>query len=53
MHCGKTPDAKEELNRSVRDGRIESRHSVKSLEWMRSRSHDLVAELRMHSLTVD
>ena len=26
-HCGKMPDAREELNRSVREGRIESRHS--------------------------
>ena len=33
--------------------RIESRHSIKSLEWMGSRSHDLGAELRMHSLTAD
>ena len=30
-HCGKIPDAREELNRSVREGRIESRHSIKSL----------------------
>ena len=28
-HCGKMPDAREELNRSVREGRIES---IKSLE---------------------
>ena len=27
-HCGKIPDAREELNRSVREGRIESRHSI-------------------------
>ena len=33
-HCGKMPDAREELNRSVREGRIESRHSIKSLEGM-------------------
>ena len=46
-------DAREELNRSVREGRIESRHSIKSLEGMGSRSHDLGAELRMHSFTVD
>ena len=52
-HCGKMPDAGEELNRSVREGRIESRHSIKSLEGIRSRSHDLGAELRMHSLTVN
>ena len=39
-HCGKMPDAREELNRSVREGRIESRHSIKSLEGMGSSSHD-------------
>ena len=44
-HCGKMPDAREELNRSVREGRIESRHSIESLEGMRSMSHDLGAEL--------
>ena len=42
-HCGKMPDAREELNRSVREGRIESRHYNKSLEWMGSSSHDLGA----------
>ena len=47
------PDAREELNRSVRDGRIEFRHSIKSLEGMGSSSHDLGAELRMHSFTVN
>ena len=52
-HCGKMPDAREELNRSVREGRIESRHSIKSLERMGSSSHDLVAELRMHSFSVN
>ena len=51
-HCGKIPDAREELNRSVREGRIESRHSTKSLEWMGSSSHELGAEIRMHSFTV-
>ena len=50
-HCGKIPDAREEFNRSVREGRIESRHSIKSLEG--SSSHDLGAELRMHSFTVN
>ena len=40
-HCWKIPDAREELNRSVREGRIESRHSIKSLEGMWSSSHDL------------
>ena len=52
-HCVKMPDAREELNRSVREGRIESRHYIKSLEGMGSRSHDLGAELRMHSFTVN
>ena len=52
-HCGKMPDTREELNRSVREGRIESRHSTKSLEAMGSCSHDLGAELRMHSFTVN
>ena len=44
------PDVRE-LNRSVRQ-RIDSRHSIKSLEGVGSRSHDLGAELRMHSFTV-
>ena len=52
-HYGKMPDAREELNRSVREGRIESRHSIKSLEGMGSCSHDLGAELSMHSFTVN
>ena len=39
-HCGKIPDAREELNRSVREGR----HSIKSLEGMGSSPHDLGAE---------
>ena len=52
-HCGKMPDAREELNGSVRERRIEYRHSIKSLDVMGSRSHDLGAELRMHSFTVD
>ena len=52
-HCGKMPDAREELNRSVREGRIESIHSIEFLKGMGSRSHDLGAELRMLSFTVD
>ena len=52
-HCGKIPDAREELNRSVREGIIESRHSIKSLEGMGSSSHGLGAEIRMHSFTVN
>ena len=35
-HCGKISEAREELNRSVREGRIESRHSIKSLEGIGS-----------------
>ena len=31
-HCGKMPDARKELNRSVREGRKESRHSLRA--WM-------------------
>ena len=50
-HCGKMSDAREELNRI--EGRIESRHSIKSLEGMGSRSHDLGADLRKHSFTVN
>ena len=33
-HCGKNPEAREELSRSVREGRKESKHSIKSLEGM-------------------
>ena len=40
------PDAREELNRSLREGKIESRHSIK-FGRMGSRSHDLGAEIRM------
>ena len=53
MHCGKIPDAREELHRSVREGIIESRHSIKSLEGMGLSSHDLGAEIRMHSFTIN
>ena len=37
----------------MRDGRIESRHSIKSLEGIGSSSHDIGAEMRMHSFTVN
>ena len=37
----------------MREGRIESRHSTKSLEGMGSSSHDLGAEITMHSFTVN
>ena len=53
MLCGKIPDARGELNRSVREDRIESRHSIKSLEGMGSSSHDLGVEIRIHSFTVN
>ena len=52
-HCGKMPDTREELNISVREGRMESRLSIKSLEVMGLSSHDLEAELRMHFFTVN
>ena len=39
-HCGKVPDAREELNRSLRAGRIESKHSIRSLEKMGSSSYE-------------
>ena len=47
------PDARDELHRSVRDGKIESIHSIKSLEGMGLSSHDVGAEIRMHSFTVN
>ena len=47
------PEASEELNRSVREKIIESRHSIKSSEGMGSSSHDLGAELKMHPITVN
>ena len=52
-HCGKMSAAREELNGSVREGIIEYRHSIKSLEGIGSSSHDLGAEIRMHSFTVN
>ena len=51
-HCGKIPDARDELNRSEREGRIQSRHSIKSLEGMGSSSHDLGAEFNLSLLIV-
>ena len=47
------PDVREEWNRTVSKGRIESRHSITSLEGMGSRSHDVGRKIRMHSLTED
>ena len=52
-HCGKMPDVREELNRSLGERRIESRHSIKSLEGIGSRLFDLGAEIRMYSFTVN
>ena len=52
-HSGKMPVARVELDRSVREGRIESRRSTKSLEGMVSRSYDLREEFRMHFFTVN
>ena len=46
-------DAREELNRSVREGKIESRPSIRSLEGMGSSTVDLGAELGMHSFIVN
>ena len=45
-HCGKMPDAREELSRSVREGRIESSHSIKSLEGtvIINAKHDAMVE---------
>ena len=40
-HYGMKPDAREELNRSASEGRLEPRHSIMCLEGMGSRSHDL------------
>ena len=42
-NCRKMPDAREELNRSVREGRMESRHTIEILDGMGSSSHDLRA----------
>ena len=47
------PDARDELNISMREWKIESRHSIKCLEGMGPSSHDLGAETRMHSFTVN
>ena len=33
-HCWKMPEARDELNGSVREGRIESRHSITSFGGM-------------------
>ena len=52
-HYGKMPDSREDLHRSVREGIMESRYSIKSLEGMGSNSHDLGADIRMNSLTVN
>ena len=51
-HCRKMTDAREELNRSVREGGVESRHFINNLEGIGSRSHDL-EELEIQSFTVN
>ena len=51
--CGKMLVARDELNRSVSEGRVEYRHSIKSLEGMGSSSHDLVADIRIYSSSVN
>ena len=51
-HCGEMPGAREEPHRSVREWLIESSPPIKSLEGIGSSSHDLEAELGMHSFTV-
>ena len=33
-YFGEIPDAREELNRPVREGRIKSRHSINTLDGM-------------------
>ena len=43
-HCGKMPDAREELNRSVRERRMQSRQCIKCYEGIGSCSHDIGAE---------
>ena len=47
------PDTREDLHLSVREVRIESRHSIMNLEEIGSSSYDLGAELRMHYFTVN
>ena len=51
-HYGKMAYAKEELSRSVSEGRMESRHSMKSLERMGSSSHDLGAKIKEYILSL-
>ena len=52
-HCGKMPNARKDLNISAIEGKIESIHSIDSLEGIGSTSHYLGAELRMYSFTVN
>ena len=51
-HFVKMPDARKQLNRSVREERIESRDSTQNLEGMESRTQYVVKSI-MHFLTVD
>ena len=50
---GRCQTGREESNKSVRKDKIQCRHSIKSVEVIESKTHDLGVELRMHSLTVD
>ena len=52
-HCRKMPFSRRVLNLSQEDVRIEFRHFIISFEKIVSRSHDLGAEVGMHSLKVD
>ena len=52
QHCGKVQDEREELNRSAREGKKESRYFINSLVGKKSKSHDIGTELRIDSLTV-
>ena len=52
-HSGKMLYDREKLNMPVREGKIESLHSNKNFKGIGTRSNDLEAEIRMHSLTVD
>ena len=52
-NLGEIEDACKKINRSVRDGEIVTRHSIKKMKGMGSRSHDLGADLRMLYVKVD
>ena len=50
---GRISDTREEINTLVREGKVEFRHFIISLEGIGSWSHDLGAEVSIHFLTVD